>query len=68
MDWPINSNVNSLQVLNSYMSVIARQVALEVFVIDTFEMTAIWDGTSRGLRKVSIVVILTMSYSEFKLI
>ena len=38
----------------------ARKVPLEIFVIDTFEMTAIWNGNSRGLRKVSIIILIAI--------
>ena len=49
-----------MQILNAFLLLMARKVPLEIFVIDTFEMTAIWNGNSRGLRKVSIIILIAI--------
>ncbi|XP_049930170.1 uncharacterized protein LOC126408578 [Epinephelus moara] len=43
------------EILNSYLLWGTRKVPNKrIYVIDSFEMTAIWNGTSRGMRKLDV--------------
>ncbi|CAL8388603.1 unnamed protein product [Boreogadus saida] len=44
------------EIVNAYISSVLTMSTQKCKVIDTFQMTAIWDGTSRGMRKVRTIV------------
>ncbi|XP_056290593.1 uncharacterized protein LOC130206579 isoform X2 [Pseudoliparis swirei] len=43
------------EIINAYLLWVTRKIKSKVKVIDSFEMTAIWDGTSRGLRQLDVM-------------
>ncbi|CAL8403351.1 unnamed protein product [Arctogadus glacialis] len=43
------------EIVNAYLSSVLTMSSQKCKVIDTFQMTAIWDGTSRGMRKLDVM-------------
>ncbi|CAL8264520.1 unnamed protein product [Gadus morhua 'NCC'] len=43
------------EIVNAYISSVLTMSSQKCKVIDTFQMTAIWDGTSRGMRKLDVM-------------
>ena len=49
-----------VQVINAYLTCIASRYAGKAFVIDSFQMTNLWNGKANEMKKVNKLVYFDM--------